>query len=69
MARTEQEICDEWNGQHPIGTRVTYTDYWGQKYIATTGESAKVVYGKAVVWLNGLGARYEIDRMEVLLEE
>ena len=63
---TEQEICDNWNAQYPIGTKVIFTDYLGKKHKATTGEPAKVVYGKAVVWLNEptLAARYELDRMQ-----
>lgn len=66
----EQELCDKWNKEHPIGTRVLYTDYWRKKHVGTTGEAAKVVYGKAVVWLNepDLAARYELDQMQVLQE-
>lgn len=62
----EQEICDNWNAQHPVGTKVIFTDYWGKKHIGTTGEPAKVVYGKAVVWLNEptLAARYELERIQ-----
>jgi len=66
LAEPEQGICDEWNAKYPIGTKVIFTDYWGKKHKGTTGEPAKVVYGKAVVWLKEptLAARYELDRIE-----
>ena len=65
---TEQELCDKWNAEHPVGTKVIYTDYWGRRHSCTTGEPAKVVYGKVVVYLvePTLDARYELDQMEVV---
>jgi hypothetical protein len=68
LADPEQGICDEWNAKYPIGTKVIYTDCHGKKYEGTTGERAKVVYSKAVVWLSepDLAARYELNQMEVI---
>jgi hypothetical protein len=47
----EQESCDKWNAKYPVGTKVIFTDYWGKRHKGTTGEPAKIVYGKAVVYL------------------
>jgi hypothetical protein len=62
----EQEICDTWNAKYPVGTKVIFTDYWGKRHKGTTGEPAKIVYGKAVVYLKEptLAARYELDRIK-----
>ena len=66
--KDDPEICDNWNAQHPVGTKVIFTDYWGKKHTGTTGEPAKIVYGKAVVYLKEptLAARYELERIQAI---
>lgn len=67
----EQQLCDKWNAQHPVGTKVIFADYWGKKHTGTTDEPAKIVYGKAVVYLKEptLAARYELERIQATENE
>ncbi|MGZ4968741.1 MAG: hypothetical protein ACXV8O_05035 [Methylobacter sp.] len=62
-----QKTVDEWNRQHPVGTRVKVTNNAGVATQAETSAPAMLLAKSTpVVWLKGVYNHIQLSRVQVI---
>jgi len=67
--KRQERLCREWNQRHPVGTAVRYwftIDKDGVARTTTTRSEAKLLCGRAVVWLEGVRGCWSIATVEAI---
>lgn len=60
----EQAICEVFNAQNPVGSKVWYIDDDGCRHETTVKASAEVLSEHTpVVWLAGVRGAYQLSRV------
>ena len=63
MKLSADSVCDHWNKDNPVGTRVNVTDDFGDVTETITRSEAWNLCGSPVVMLKGISGGYLLERV------